>query len=262
MAFNDNLFNTMKIISWNINGLRAIIKKDFEKFLKNENPDIICLQEIKISKEVLEKENISFPNYKAYWNSALRPGYSGTGILIKKKIKPISQVFFPHDDEGRVGIIEFKEYFLINVYFPNANRQLSRMDFKIKFNNRLLKFLKKIEKEKPLVICGDYNVAHQEIDLARPKENMGHAGFTDTERNWINKFFKNNFIDIWRTQNPDEKKYTWWSYMRKARERDIGWRIDYFCISKILYKKIKKSFILTKVNGSDHCPIGIRLTAK
>lgn len=247
----------MKILSWNINGLRAIVKKGFLDFLESEAPDILCLQEIKIDDNARNKETFDFKNYQEFWNSAERPGYSGTLTLIKDKIEVKEIINFPQDDEGRVQIFDLGKFYLVNIYFPNANHQLSRLDFKIKFNNRLLRFLKK--SKKPLIIAGDFNVAHQEIDLARPKDNQGNAGFTKEERNWMTKFLKNDFIDTFRNKYPKKIQYSWWTYRALARERNIGWRIDYICISKKLKSKIKRAYILDQIMGSDHCPIGIEI---
>ncbi len=248
----------MEILSWNINGIRAAIRKGLGDFLEKNKPDCICLQEIKIGKIAREKENIEFKGYQIFWNSAKRPGYSGTATLVKNDLEVLSVTDFPDDDEGRVQILEFEKFYLVNIYFPNANSELSRMGFKMDFNDRLLKYLKRIEKKKPLVICGDYNVAHEEIDLARPKQNIGSAGFTDEERNWMTKFLDKGFVDTFREEHPKKIQYTWWSYRAGARERNVGWRIDYFCVSNKISNKIKSSFILDQIKGSDHCPIGIK----
>jgi exodeoxyribonuclease III len=250
----------MKIISWNINGIRAVIKKGFLELLKKEKPDILCLQEIKIDDIARNKENFDFPGYEEFWNSAERKGYSGTMILIKTSLnkKVISKKIFPNN-EGRAQIIELNKFFLINTYFPNANRELSRMPYKMEFNQRLLKYIKKLEKKKPVIITGDFNVAHQEMDLARPKANIGNAGFTDEERNSFQEYLNSGLIDTFRYLHPQKIQYTWWSYRAGARPRNIGWRIDYFCTSQKLIKNIKKSYILDKVLGSDHCPIVIKI---
>ena len=250
----------MKIISWNINGLRAVIKKNFLDFLKNEKPDILCLQEIKIDDNARNKENFNFPGYEEFWNSAERKGYSGTMILIKKSLKNeiISQKIFPNN-EGRAQILELDKFFLINVYFPNANRELSRIPYKMEFNKKLLKYIENLKKKKSIIITGDFNVAHQEIDLARPKANIGNAGFTDKERNSFQEYLNSGLIDTFRYLNPKKIQYTWWSYRAGARPNNVGWRIDYFCTSKEFIKNIKNSYILNKIMGSDHCPIGIKL---
>jgi exodeoxyribonuclease III len=250
----------MKIMSWNINGIRAVIKKGFLDFLKKEKPDILCLQEIKIDDIARNKENLAFPGYEEFWNSAERKGYSGTMMLIKNSLKKeiISQKVFPND-EGRAQILELKKFFLINVYFPNANRELSRMPYKMNFNQKLLKHIKKLEKKKPVIITGDFNVAHQEMDLARPKANIGNAGFTNEERNSFQEYLDSGLTDTFRHLNPQKVQYTWWSYRAGARPNNVGWRIDYFCTSKKFIKNIKDSYILNDIMGSDHCPIGIKI---
>lgn len=257
----------MNIISWNINGLRAIIKKDFLVWLKNEKPDILCLQEIKISKKSREEELLEIldpekTGYDIFWNSAQRPGYSGTATLVKrgvntKNFKILSDLKW--DDEGRVQTLDMGKYYLINIYYPNANHELSRLKFKIDFNDKLLKYFKKLEKQKPLIITGDYNVAHNEIDLARPKANVGNPGFTPEERESMNKFLNAGFKDTFRELHPEEIKYSWWSYRAGARVRNVGWRIDYFCVSDKIMKNIKKAYILNEVMGSDHCPVGLSI---
>jgi exodeoxyribonuclease-3 len=247
----------MKIVSWNINGIRAVMKKNFLEYLEEESPDVLCLQEIKIAEVARIKEDLKFPGYEEFWNSAKRPGYSGTLTLVKHGLAVSYVPSFDFDDEGRIQIVEFDKFYLCNVYFPNANHELSRMDFKMKFNDKLLRKIKKLEKNKPFLICGDYNVAHEEIDLARPKANVKNAGFTPTERAWMTKFLSKGFVDIFRSQHPDEIKYSWWSYRATARARNVGWRIDYFCTSLSFAKNIKKSFIQNEVMGSDHCPVGV-----
>ncbi len=254
----------MKILSWNVNGLRAVVKKGFSDFLKKENPNVLCLQEIKIDKDALEKKEFDFPGYTEFYHSAERKGYSGTAMLIKNeklRIKNYISGFGKKDDdnEGRVQTMEFDKFYLINCYFPNANHELSRLGFKLDFNDKLLRYIKSLEKSKPVIICGDYNVAHNEIDLARPKENIGNPGFTDEERAWMAKFLQSGFKDTFREKYPDQIKYSWWSYRMRARVRNIGWRIDYFCVSDRVMKNIKDAFILDQIEGSDHCPVGILL---
>lgn len=260
----------MKLISWNVNGIRAIIKKGFHDFLQNEKPDILCLQEIKIShasrKAEKDKAGINFPGYLEFWNSAERPGYSGTAILVREDKKVLAVIgkkqnvrngigVSDFDKEGRVQTLECKDYCLINAYYPNANHELSRLDYKLDFNVCLLKYIKKLEKKKPVIVTGDYNVAHEPIDLARPKENVGNPGFTDEERESMAEFLKAGFIDTFRYLHPKKVQYTWWSYRAGARRKNIGWRIDYFCLSNKLKTKIKKASILDAIEGSDHCPI-------
>jgi len=247
----------MTILSWNINGIRAAIRKGFIDFLKKEKPDIICLQEVKISDDKRAQEEFDFLDYQEFFNCAKRPGYSGTAVLVKNNIKVKALPDLSWDDEGRVQILDIGKYYLVNVYFPNANHELSRLDFKIKFNDKLLAYLKKLEQKKPLIITGDYNVAHNEIDLARPKENVGSPGFTPEERAWMDKFLAKGFKDTFRELHPDKVQYSWWSYRANARVNNVGWRIDYFCVSDKILKKISKAYILDNIMGSDHAPVGI-----
>ncbi len=251
----------MKLISWNINGIRAVIKKGFLEYLASEKPDVLCLQEIKIGETARAKEQFDFADYEEFWNSAERPGYSGTMTLVRHGISVTAVPKFDWDDEGRIQILEFAKFYLANVYFPNANHELSRLDFKIDFNDQLLKEIKKLETNKPFLICGDYNVAHQEIDLARPKENVGCPGFTSEERDWMSKFLGNGFVDIFRALQPEKIQYSWWSYRAGARPRNVGWRIDYFCVSRKLVKKVSRSTIQDNILGSDHCPVVLEIEA-
>jgi len=262
----------LKIISWNVNGIRAVLKKGFLDFVKKYDPDILCLQETKAQPG---QAVIDLPQFEEYWNSATRKGYSGTAIFTK--VKPISIINglqfngkYPkelkdgfggeNDDEGRVITAEFDNFYLVNVYTPNSKRSLERLEYRHKFWDPLfLKYLKKLDKKKPVMFCGDLNVAHKEIDLARPKDNRKNAGFTDEEREGFDNFAKGGFVDTFRLFNKEGKNYTWWSYFSHARDRNIGWRIDYFSVSKRFQNKIKNSFILPNVLGSDHCPVGIDL---
>lgn len=249
----------MKLISWNVNGIRAVIKKGFLDFLKKEKPDVLGLQEIKINDEARLKEGFDFGDYEEYWNSAERPGYSGTVILVRNGLSLEYLKKLDWDNEGRIQVLEFNKFYFINVYFPNANHELSRLNFKLDFNDKLLKYIKKLERKKPIVICGDFNVAHEEIDLARPKDNVGNPGFTNEERKWASKFIKEGFIDVFRKMHGNKIQYSWWSYKFNARIRNIGWRIDYFFVSDKIFKYVKKAYILDKIMGSDHCPVGIEL---
>lgn len=248
----------MKLLSWNVNGIRAALKKGFLDFLKKEDPDILCIQETKARPEQVD---IVTPNYKHYWNSAEKKGYSGTVIFTKKEPLSIQYgiAIEEHDNEGRVITLEFKDFFLVNVYTPNSQRGLTRLEYRQKWNKDFLKFLRGLEKMKPVIFCGDLNVAHKEIDLANPKSNKKNAGFTPEERADFDKIVEAGFIDTFREFNKEPGNYTWWSYMFNARANNVGWRIDYFCISKELRKKLKDAFILPKVMGSDHCPVGIEL---
>jgi len=249
----------VKIISWNVNGIRAVIKKGFYDFMKNENPDIICLQETKAHKEQV---NLELPDYPyQYWNSAVKKGYSGTAIFSKKE--PISFKndigIKEHDSEGRVITLEFDSYYLITVYTPNSKRELLRLKYRIEWDIDFLNYLKELEKNKPVIFCGDLNVAHTEIDLKNPKTNHSNPGFTDEERQGFTNMIKTGFIDTFREFTKDGGHYTWWSYMFQARMKDIGWRIDYFCISKKLKTYLKNSTILKNVMGSDHCPVMLEI---
>ena len=246
----------MKLISWNVNGIRAVIKKGFYDFMATYNPDILCIQETKAHPEQVDLTLSDYP-YQ-YWNSAEKKGYSGTGIF--SKVEPLSINYDmgikKHDLEGRIITAEFKDYFLVTVYTPNSKRELLRLDYRQKeWDVDFLKHLKKLEKKKPVVFCGDLNVAHKEIDLKNPKTNRRNAGFTDEERMGFDNYVNTGFIDTFREFEKGEGHYTWWSYMFQARARDIGWRIDYFCISKALRSILKNAYILKDIMGSDHAPI-------
>ena len=250
----------MKIISWNVNGIRAVLKKGFLDFINDFNPDIICIQETKANPEQVD---LDLDNYKyKYWNSATKKGYSGTAIF--SKIKPISvqndMNIEKHDDEGRVICMELKNYFLVTVYTPNSKRDLSRLDYRAnEWDRDFLIYLKELEKIKPIIFCGDLNVAHKEIDLKNPKTNKRNAGFTNEERLGFDNYINSGFLDTFRMFNKEPNHYTWWSYMFNSRAKNVGWRIDYFCISEILKKKITKSIILPEIMGSDHAPILIEI---
>ena len=252
---------TISLISWNVNGIRAAVKNGFIDFLKTEKPDVLCLQEVKINDDARSKQEFDFKGYTEYWNSAQKPGYAGTAILVNEKLsqpKVINGIGKQeYDSEGRVQTAEFDKFFLLNIYFPNTRHDLSRLDFKLKFDDALLSHLKKLNKIKPVILTGDLNVAHEEIDLTNPKENNGGAGFHPEERKWMTKFLKAGFIDTYRFLNPKKIQYSWWSYRFGARRQNIGWRIDYFCISDKLKKQLKQAEILDKVKGSDHCPVKV-----
>ena len=245
----------MKIISWNVNGLRAVINKGFIDFFQNIDADIFCVQETKMQEGQLD---INFNEYNQYFNYAIKKGYSGTAVFTKQK--PINVTYGigieEHDKEGRVITLEYEKFYLVNCYTPNSKRELERLEYRVIWEDEIRKYLKKLEKNKPVIYCGDLNVAHNEIDLKNPKTNHNSAGFTDEERNKMTKLLESGFIDTYRYLYPDEKDcYTWWSYMMKAREKNIGWRIDYFITSKCIKEKIKDNKIHSKVMGSDHCPI-------
>ena len=249
----------MKLISWNVNGLRAVIKKGFFDFFKEIDSDIFCIQETKMQKE---QADFDFPGYYEYWNSAEKKGYSGTLILTKQK--PLNVTYGigieEHDKEGRVITLEFDKFYMVNCYTPNSKRELERLNYRQVWEDDFRNYLTQLDKNKPVILCGDLNVAHKEIDLKNPKTNRGNAGFTDEERNKMTELLNSNFIDTFRYLYPNEKNsYTWWSYMGRAREKNIGWRIDYFITSKALEKRIIDSKIYSTVMGSDHCPIELEI---
>ena len=249
----------MKLISWNVNGLRAICKKGFENFFNEIEADIFCIQETKMQEGQLD---INFKGYKNYFNYAERKGYSGTAIFTK--IEP-ENVFYgigkeEYDNEGRVITLEFNKFYLVNCYTPNSGRELARLGYRMKWEENFLEYLKKLDKKKPIILCGDLNVAHKEIDLKNPKSNKKNAGFTDEEREKIDILLNSSFTDTYRFLYPEkENAYTWWSYMAKAREKNIGWRIDYFIISDRINNNLNEAYIYSEVMGSDHCPVGINI---
>jgi len=253
----------MIIISWNVNGIKACLRKGLLKFIKQSSADMFCFQEIKLSQRDLEGLFPLLPieGYETYWLTGVKNGYSGVGT--SSRIQPLSILKGIDgngvDSEGRVLTFEFKKFFLVNAYFPNTQRGLARLDFKLAFNEKFSKFCKKLEKKKPLIITGDFNVAHQEIDIRNPKQNEHNAGFTPEERNWFDKFLKHGYIDTFREFVHEGGHYTWWTYRFNARARNIGWRIDYFLISKEIKKYLVNSSILKDVMGSDHCPIALEL---
>ena len=253
---------SVKLISWNVNGLRSILRKGFLGYLDEEKPDVLCVQEIKCRPE--DVENAWPATYTAYWNPAAKPGYAGTAILCKKPplaVAPYVDVAGKNpDNEGRVLTAEFADFFLVNVYVPNSKRDLSRLDFRQEWDRGFLKYLKRLEKKKPVIMCGDLNVAHTEIDLANPKANEHNHGFTPEERKGFDAFVKADLVDTFRAFEKAGGHYTWWSPMGSARARNIGWRLDYFLVSAALRPRLKKAFIRPEVRGSDHCPVGIEIT--
>ncbi|MHC1746514.1 MAG: exodeoxyribonuclease III [Negativicutes bacterium] len=247
----------MKLTSWNVNGLRACLNKGFKDFFHTVNADVFCIQETKMQPNQIE---VDLGQYEAYWNSAIKKGYSGTAVFTR--IKPLSFNYGmdmqEHDQEGRIITLEFEQFFLVNVYTPNSQRELVRLDYRTKWEDDFRIFLKKLDTNKPVIVCGDINVAHQEIDIKNPKNNRRNAGFTDEEREKMTVLLQSGFTDTFRYLYPDKKDaYTWWSYMMKAREKNIGWRIDYFLVSDRLRPKIKDSVIHSEILGSDHCPISL-----
>lgn len=253
----------MKLISWNVNGLRAVVTKGFKEFFDNVDADIFCLQETKLQEEQVD-ENIKsiFNGYNEYWNCAEKKGYSGTAVF--SKIKPISVIYGigieEHDKEGRVITLEFDKFYLVNCYTPNSKRELERLNYRMQWEDAFRNYLLKLNETKPVIMCGDLNVAHNEIDLKNPKTNHRNAGFTDEERDKMTKLLNAGFTDSFRYLYPEKEGcYSWWSYMFHAREKNAGWRIDYFIVSNSINKNIKESTIYSDIMGSDHCPVGIEI---
>lgn len=249
----------MKFISWNVNGLRACVKKGFTDFFEAEQADIFCVQETK-----LQEGQIDFTpeGYHGYWNYAKKKGYSGTAIFTKKE--PLSVVYGigmeEHDQEGRVITLEYEDFFFVTVYTPNSQNELARLDYRMKWEDDFREYLSELDREKPVIVTGDFNVAHTEIDLKNPKTNQKNAGFTIEERNKFTELLNAGFIDTFRYQNPDlTGAYSWWSYRFKAREKNAGWRIDYFLISERLKDQMEDTIIYKDILGSDHCPVGLIL---
>jgi exodeoxyribonuclease-3 len=249
----------MKLVSWNVNGLRAVLKKNFLEFIEAEKPDILCLQETKCSPDQVEQ--LWPAHYTTYWNSAVKPGYSGTAIFTRQRPLQVTPHLgiTEHDQEGRVLTAEYDDFYLVNVYVPNSKRELTRLPYRQQWDKDFLKFLKKLEKKKPVIWCGDLNVAHTEIDLANPKANVKNHGFTPEERAGFDAFVTAGFVDTFREFEKGPKHYTWWSPMGTARQRNIGWRLDYFLISQALRPRLKRAAIMPQVMGSDHCPVLIEL---
>jgi exodeoxyribonuclease III len=248
----------MKFISWNVNGLRACVGKEFEQQFKDLDADFFCLQETKMQAGQLD---LSFPGYESYWNYADKKGYSGTAIYTKHK--PLSVTYGididEHDHEGRVITLEMDDFYLVTVYTPNSQDGLRRLEYRMKWEDDFQAYLHKLDEKKPVIVCGDMNVAHQEIDLKNPKTNRKNAGFTDEEREKMTQLLSNGFIDTFRTLYPEQVTYSWWSYRFRAREKNTGWRIDYFLISERLKDRLEDAKIHTEIMGSDHCPVEIIL---
>lgn len=252
----------LKILSWNVNGIRAAHKKGFLAWLSKESPDILCLQEIKVLPAQLPPELLTLPGYHVYWNSAVRLGYSGVAVFTKTKPLAVKQgLGVPRfDEEGRVLELEFKTFTILGIYFPNGGMSEERLKFKLDFYEELLRYLLKLKKAgKKLIVAGDYNTAHHPIDLKNPEENETVSGFMPVERAWLDKLVSKGFLDTFRLFNPKPDQYTWWDMRTRARERNAGWRIDYHFISSDLKPILKDAFIMPEVTGSDHCPVGIVL---
>ncbi|MBI2550770.1 exodeoxyribonuclease III [Candidatus Uhrbacteria bacterium] len=252
----------MTLLSWNVNGVRAAVKKGFLPWLQEASPDILCLQETKAHVEQLSHDIIHPDGYMGIWNSALKKGYSGTATFSKEK--PLMEMSnfgdLTLDGEGRIILTEHKDFYLFNVYFPNGARNRERLDFKMHFYDRFLGFIEGYRKHKPVIICGDVNTAHRPVDLSHPKENEKTSGFLPMERKWLDKLEKHGYVDTFRSLHPKTiEAYSWWDMKTYARTRNIGWRIDYFWADKAIMKRIKKAFILNDVMGSDHCPVGIEI---
>ena len=249
----------MKLVSWNVNGIRACLGKGFDDFFKSINADIFCIQETKCQEGQVDLE---YDGYESFWNSAEKKGYSGTAVFTK--IKPLSTKYGigieEHDKEGRIITLEFDKFYLVNNYTPNSKRELERLDYRQIWEDEIRKYLLNLNKIKPVIMCGDLNVAHKEIDLKNPKTNTHNAGFTIEERNKMTELLDAGFVDTFRYLYPDKiDSYSWWSYMRKAREKNVGWRIDYFIVSEDIKDKIKEASIYSEIMGSDHCPVGLEI---
>ena len=249
----------MKLISWNVNGIRACLNKGFADVFKQLDADIFCIQETKCQPEQVELE---FEGYTSYWNSAEKKGYSGTAIFTKQK--PLNVTYGigieEHDKEGRVITLEFEKFYMVDIYTPNSKRELERLEYRQIWEDEIRKYLLKLNETKPVIMCGDLNVAHKEIDLKNPKANRHNAGFTDEERQKMTELLNAGFVDSFRYLYPDkENAYSWWSYMGHAREKNVGWRIDYFIVSKSIENEIKEATIYPEIMGSDHCPVGLEI---
>ncbi len=249
----------MRLISWNVNGLRACLGKGFQDFFHGVDADVFCIQETKLQPTQTE---LNLSGYTKYWNSAVKKGYSGTAIFTRQQ--PLSVAYGmnieQHDQEGRMITLEFDNFFLVNVYTPNSQRGLLRLDYRLQWEDDFRAYLARLDRHKPVIVCGDMNVAHEEIDIKNPKSNQRNAGFTDEERGKITALLQSGFTDTFRHFYPDKSDaYTWWSYMMNARARNIGWRIDYFIVSDRLRMLVKDSLIYADVMGSDHCPIGLEI---
>lgn len=251
----------MKLISWNVNGLRAVLGKGFADILKNSGADMFCVQEIKLQEGQLDFEA---EGYEAFYNYADRKGYSGTAVFSRRKPLSVRRGIGVdcHDHEGRVLALEFDDFYLVNVYVPNSQNELARLDYRMTWDDDFRAFLMSLDAEKPVVVCGDFNVAHQEIDLANPKTNRRNAGFTDEEREGFGKLLGAGFADTFRELHPDALgAYSWWSYRGNARAKNVGWRIDYFLASRRIMEKVAGAYILSDVVGSDHCPVSLEINA-
>ena len=251
--------NTLKFISWNVNGLRAVVKKNFAEVFSQMDADFFCIQETKLQAGQID---LDLPGYRQYWDYAQRAGYSGTAIFTKHE--PLSAAYglgiAEHDTEGRTVTLEYDGFFLVCVYTPNAQNELARIDYRMRWEDAFRAYLKGLDAKKPVIVCGDMNVAHQEIDLKNPAQNRGNAGFSDEERGKFTDLLAAGFTDTFRALYPDRTDaYSWWSYRGGARSRNVGWRIDYFLVSDRLFDKVEKAYICPEIMGSDHCPVGLEI---
>ena len=249
----------MKLLSWNVNGIRACVSKGFKEFFKEIDADIFCIQETKCQ---IGQIDLQFEGYKSFWNSAEKKGYSGTAIFTKNNPLSINYGIGieEHDKEGRVITLEFEKFYMVTIYTPNSKRELERLDYRQIWEDEIRKYLVRLNETKPVIMCGDLNVAHKEIDLKNPKTNRRNAGFTDEEREKMTQLLEAGFTDSFRYLYPDmENQYSWWSYMGHAREKNVGWRIDYFIVSNDIRKNIKEAYIYPEIMGSDHCPVGLSI---
>ena len=255
---HSTLSQKMRFISWNVNGLRACVGKDFENQFKELDADFFCLQETKMQEGQLD---LQFEGYESYWNYAEKKGYSGTAIYTKHKPLNVSYGMGveEHDHEGRIITLEYDQFYLVTCYTPNSQTELKRLDYRMTWEDDFRKFLKSLDAKKPVIICGDLNVAHEEIDIKNPKTNRRNAGFTDEEREKMTILLNDGFTDSFRYLHPDEVTYSWWSYRFKAREKNAGWRIDYFLVSDRIKEQITEAKIHTEIMGSDHCPVEVDL---
>ena len=254
----------LKFISWNVNGIRALEKKGFKDILPDLDADIIGIQETKAQPDQLSKELKNIPGYTSYWHSAEKKGYSGVAFYTRLTPIAVNEGLGDEefDREGRVLTLEFDTYYVVNIYFPNSGDKLKRLDFKLRFNNTLLSFAQRLGRKKAVILCGDFNVAHKEIDLKNPKNNVKNAGFTPEERAWMDSFIEAGFTDTFRKYNQEPEQYSWWSYRFNARAKNVGWRIDYFCVDPAAGKNVRNASILQEITGSDHCPVQLEYLAR
>ena len=256
--------NKIKLISWNVNGIRAVEKKGFHESFASFDADVICLQETKAQKEQLGESLLNIEGYQSFWHSAEKKGYSSVAIYTRKEpIRVIEGMGVEEfDKEGRVIIAEYEDFYIINCYFPNAQAKIKRIDYRLAFGDALIEVLKEKYSDKTQLICGDYNVAHKAIDLANPKANEKNPGYSIEERTWMDKFIETGYTDTFRMFNQNPEEYSWWSYRTAARERNVGWRIDYFCVDTASKDKVTDATILQDIMGSDHCPVSVTIESK